>query len=89
MSQQHENLQSRIESSFLFTKEERESLMLLCVCPEFAQIVADSLLDAFDAEDAAAKSLSRSITRESLSVAREIEAAESVREIAESHPVFV
>ena len=89
MTNQTERIQSRIETSFLFTKEERESLMLLCVCPEFAEIVAESLAAAFEAEDVTASSLSKEVNRESRSLAKEIEMSESLREKAESHPVLV
>lgn len=85
MHERTDNVQSRIESSFLFTREERESLMFLCVCPEFADIVAESLRDVFEAEEAAAAGLSKSLSKESLSVARQIEALESVREREEIH----
>ena len=67
----------RVESSFLFTRDERESLMLLCVTPEFAEIVGEFLLPVFAAEDEAAKTLSAAANRESLVIAREIEEAES------------
>lgn len=82
----------RVESSFLFTRDERESLMLLCVTPEFAKIVEDVLLPLFAVENAAAKSLSSAVNKESLSLAREIEAAESHEERHEQkeiHSVLV
>lgn len=88
MTQNYENIRTRIESSFLFTREERESLMLLCVHPELAEIVAECLLPAFESEEAAATALSQSVNRESLAVAREIEAAETRAEEIENHPIF-
>ena len=89
MTNQTERIQSRIETSFLFTKEERESLMLLCVYPEFADVVAESLAAAFEAEDVTASALSKEVNRESRLLAKEIEMSESLREKAESHPVLV
>lgn len=89
MPELSEQIQNRIESSFLFTREERESLMLLCECPEFAQIVEETLRDAFASENAAAKALSSGVNLEALALSREIEAAETALERTEIHSVLV
>lgn len=82
----------RVESSFLFTRDEKEALMLLCVTPEFAEVVKEQLFPYFDAEDGTAKTLSSAANKESLAMAREIEAAESHAERHEQkeiHSVLV
>lgn len=88
MPELSQQLQDRIESSFLFTRDERESLMLLCECPEFAEIVEESLRDVFETENSTAKALSMGMNLETLAISRQIEAAESAIERKEIHSVL-
>lgn len=79
---------TRIEGSFLFTEEERLRLRFLCCCPELAPILAESLAQAFVAEDRVAAELSSSVNRESLAISRELESRESLAEREEIDSVF-
>lgn len=91
MTERTESLQSRIEASFLFTQEERESLLLLCGLPEFAHVVAESLSEVLAVEEAAMSALSEKLPKEASALVREIEALESRHERENVHmeSVFV
>lgn len=80
MNQQSEQLRANVEASFLFTKEEKEALALLCDLPEFSDIIFECLSASLHAEREAAGAMVPEISRESAKLAREIETRESIAE---------
>lgn len=80
MTEHIDHITPRLEASFLFTPEERESLILLCGVPGFSECIADSLDAVLRAEEQAMQELAEKLPRESALLAREIENAEAEAE---------
>lgn len=80
MTERIDHITPRLEASFLFTPEERESLMLLCGIPGFSECIADALGEVLRAEEQAMQGLAEKLPRESSALAREIERIEAEAE---------
>lgn len=80
MNQRSEQLRANVEASFLFTKEEKEALAVLCDLPEFSDIIFECLAASLHTEKETAGALVPEISKESVKLAKEIETRETLAE---------